>query len=70
MATSRLVRSSGVGRQVLDALIEAARSRGVRELMLHAQTTAQNFYLRAGFAPYGAVFEEAGIPHIEMRRSI
>jgi len=70
MATSRLVRSSGVGRQVLDALIEAARSRGVRVLMLHAQTSAQNFYLRAGFAPHGAVFEEAGIAHIEMRRAL
>jgi YbgC/YbaW family acyl-CoA thioester hydrolase len=70
MATSGLMRSSGVGRQVLDALIEAARSRGVRELMLHAQTSARNFYLRAGFAPHGAVFEEAGIPHIEMRRAL
>ncbi len=66
MATSRLVRNSGVGRQVLDALIAAARSRGVRELMLHAQTSAQNFYARAGFSPHGEVFQEAGIPHIEM----
>jgi len=70
MATSRLVRSSGIGRQVLDALIAAARSRGVRELVLHAQTTAQSFYLRAGFTPHGAVFEEAGIAHIEMRRAL
>lgn len=70
MATSRLMRSSGVGRQVLDALIDAARSRGVSELVLHAQTNAQNFYLRAGFAPHGAVFEEAGIAHIEMRRTL
>jgi YbgC/YbaW family acyl-CoA thioester hydrolase len=70
MATSALMRSSGLGRQVLDALIDAAASRGVRELMLHAQTSAQNFYLRAGFAPHGVVFEEAGIPHIEMRRSL
>ena len=70
MATSRLVRSSGIGRHVLDALTAAARSRGVRELMLHAQTSAQNFYLRAGFAPRGAVFEEAGIAHIEMRRAL
>jgi len=68
MATSRLLRGSGIGRQVLDALIAAARSCGVRELMLHAQTSAQSFYLRAGFTPYGAVFEEAGIPHIDMRR--
>jgi len=70
MATNRFMRSSGVGRQVLDALIDAARSRGVREVVLHAQTSAQNFYLRAGFAPHGAVFEEAGIAHIEMRRTL
>ncbi len=70
MATSRVVRSGGIGRQVLDALIAAARSRGVRELMLHAQTSAQNFYLRAGFIPHGEVFTEAGIPHIEMRRAL
>jgi YbgC/YbaW family acyl-CoA thioester hydrolase len=70
MATSRLARSSGVGREVLDALIDAARSRGVAVLTLNAQTSAQNFYLRAGFAPHGDVFEEAGIPHIEMRRAL
>ncbi|HKW82459.1 MAG TPA: YbgC/FadM family acyl-CoA thioesterase [Burkholderiaceae bacterium] len=70
MATSRLVRGSGIGRQVLDALVAAARSRGAREVMLHAQTSAQDFYLRAGFAPHGAVFEEAGISHIEMRRAL
>lgn len=70
MATSRFMRSSGVGRKVLDALIEATRSRGVREVVLHAQTSAQNFYLRAGFAPHGEVFEEAGIAHIEMRRTL
>ena len=70
MATSRLARSSGVGREVLDALIDAARSRGLAVLTLNAQTSAQNFYLRAGFAPHGDVFEEAGIPHIEMRRAL
>jgi len=38
--------------------------------MLHAQTGARNFYLRAGFTPHGEVFEEAGISHIEMRRAV
>jgi len=70
MATSHLLRSGGVGRRVLDALIDAASSRGVRELTLNAQTSAQGFYRRAGFAPHGAVFDEAGIPHIEMRRAL
>ncbi len=70
MATSRLMRGSGLGRRVLDALIATARSRGERELMLYAQTSARDFYLRGGFTPHGEVFEEAGIPHLEMRRAL
>ncbi len=70
MAVSQTVRGSGVGRAVLDALIDAARARGDQEIVLHAQTSAQAFYARSGFSPRGAVFEEAGIAHIEMARRL
>jgi YbgC/YbaW family acyl-CoA thioester hydrolase len=70
MAVSQSVRSSGVGREVLDALMKAARARGDHEVLLHAQTSAAPFYLRAGFAPRGIEFEEAGIPHVEMVRAL
>ncbi|MBE0549221.1 MAG: GNAT family N-acetyltransferase, partial [Rubrivivax sp.] len=64
------VRGAGLGRAVLGALLQAARERGDSEVMLRAQTTAAPFYRRAGFATVGEVFEEAGVPHIEMRRSL
>jgi predicted GNAT family N-acyltransferase len=32
--------------------------------------SAAPFYLRAGFATRGPVFEEAGIPHVEMVRAL
>jgi YbgC/YbaW family acyl-CoA thioester hydrolase len=70
MAVSQTVRGSGVGRAVLDALTDAARQRGDVEIVLHAQTSAQAFYARSGFSPRGAVFEEAGIAHIEMARRL
>jgi YbgC/YbaW family acyl-CoA thioester hydrolase len=70
MAAIQAVRGSGVGRAVLDALMHAARARGDREVRLHAQTSAQGFYARAGFVPIGAVFEEAGIAHVEMARAL
>ena len=70
MAVSQAMRGSGVGRSVLDALMKTARERGYREAVLHAQTSAQAFYSRAGFVARGMVFEEAGIPHIEMMRSL
>jgi len=66
MAVHPVVRGSGVGREVLHALLQAARGRGDTEAVLHAQRSAEGFYRRLGFAPRGEVFEEAGIAHIEM----
>lgn len=59
-------RGRGVGRALLQALLEAARAQGAREVMLHAQQSAASFYLEAGFEPRGEEFMEAGIPHLEM----
>lgn len=70
MAVVAPMRGSRVGRAVLDALVQHARDRGDREALLHAQCSAAPFYARAGFTSRGPVFEEAGIPHIEMVRSL
>jgi hypothetical protein len=47
-----------------------AAGRGAREVMLHAQRSAEAFYARLGYTPRGEPFEEAGIAHIEMRRGV
>ena len=70
MAVLASVRGAGIGRPLLDALVNAARDRGDREVLLHAQASAVGFYLRAGFAPRGPVFEEAGIAHQAMAISL
>jgi YbgC/YbaW family acyl-CoA thioester hydrolase len=70
MATCQAVRGGGLARAVLDALTGAAKHRGDSEVLLHAQVSAQAFYARAGFVPRGPVFEEAGIAHIEMARTL
>ncbi|MDE2401646.1 MAG: GNAT family N-acetyltransferase [Burkholderiales bacterium] len=66
MAVLQSSRGLGLGDQVLQGLISAARERGVSHLTLHAQTSAQAFYQRAGFGAQGPVFDEVGIPHIVM----
>ena len=66
MAVHRAVRGTGVGQQILDALVNAARQRGDTEVVLYAQRSAEGFYARLGFVPRGEPFEEAGIVHIEM----
>jgi predicted GNAT family N-acyltransferase len=66
MAVRRVLRGSNLGREVLRALMRAAKERGDREVLLHAQRTAEGFYTRLGFVRRGEPFEEAGIVHIEM----
>ncbi len=66
MAVDATVRGAGVGGALLQALVGAARERGLPVLVLHAQATAEGFYRRAGWRPEGPVFEEAGVPHQAM----
>lgn len=70
MAVAQAVRGQGVGRQVLDALVAAARQRGDTQVVLSAQLHARNFYAQAGFVAEGEVYEDAGIPHITMRKHL
>ena len=70
MAVHKVLRGSGVGEAVLRKLADAAAARGDRALVLHAQRTAQAFYARLGFMPEGEPFEEADIPHQQMRADL
>ena len=70
LAVLQAVRGSGVGRQVLDALVHQARERDVDAVLLHAQPSSVAFYVRAGFARTGVVFEEAGLAHVELQRQL
>ncbi|MES2424140.1 MAG: YbgC/FadM family acyl-CoA thioesterase [Pseudomonadota bacterium] len=67
MAVLREVRGAGVGHQVLLALRSLACARGDRQIVIHAQRSAERFYRQAGFVAQGEGFLEAGIDHVEMR---
>ncbi|MCS6997310.1 MAG: GNAT family N-acetyltransferase [Casimicrobiaceae bacterium] len=67
MAVRKPWRGRGVGAAILKHLMERARQRGDREVVLSAQTHALGFYERFGFTAEGPEFDECGIPHREMR---
>jgi predicted GNAT family N-acyltransferase len=69
MAVLRDYRGQGVGSAILDALVMRAQHVGFKEVILHAQTHAKDFYASHGFSEEGEIFYEANIPHIKMRRS-
>ena len=66
MAVRSDMRCQGVGRAVLDALVNEARTRGLAGVSLGAQLSAVAFYQRAGFFCQGDVFIDAGIDHRQM----
>jgi predicted GNAT family N-acyltransferase len=60
-------RGMGIGQQMMELAIAHIRQQGIPEIKINSQTHARLFYEKLGFSQRGAEFEEAGIPHIEMR---
>ncbi|MGI6642185.1 MAG: GNAT family N-acetyltransferase [Limnochordia bacterium] len=63
-------RGMRVGYRLMEAMLEWAGKRGFTEAILGAQLQAIGFYERLGFVPEGDVFDDAGIPHRQMRRAL
>jgi predicted GNAT family N-acyltransferase len=70
MAVLRDWRGRGVGDAMLAALMVQAKAMGWPQVSLHAQVSAEAFYARHGFIPYGERFREAGIEHQSMHRAL
>jgi predicted GNAT family N-acyltransferase len=63
-------RGTGLGRMLmLRVIADIAQDRGGR-IVLNAQVAVRDFYSALGFEAQGEVFEEAGIPHIKMTRTL
>lgn len=70
MAVLREWRGKGVGGAILERLVNAARERGMREVVLSAQAYVLDFYVAHGFRAQGEEYMEAGIKHRLMRRTL
>jgi predicted GNAT family N-acyltransferase len=70
MAVLREWRGTGIGRALIEFLVTYAQRQGFRHAVLDAQLHAEGFYSKLGFAAIGEVFEEAGIAHRRMERSL
>lgn len=63
-------RGEGYGRAVMDAVEAYAHREGYDEVVLHAQVPVVAFYERLGYTVEGEEFEDAGIPHRTMRKTL
>ena len=64
-------RGTGVGRALIAEGIALGKARhGITRAYLSAQTNVIPFYESLGFRAYGEVYDDAGIPHQDMERSV
>ncbi len=70
VVTEQSARTKGYGKKLMEELLVYCDTNypGV-PIKCSAQNYLTKFYGQLGFKTYGAVYEEDGIPHIEMRRN-
>jgi ribosomal protein S18 acetylase RimI-like enzyme len=70
MAVDTEWQGNGIGRAMLQAGEMIIHARGFRSVELHARTTAQRFYERAGYHVASNEFTEVTLPHRTMRKAL
>jgi predicted GNAT family N-acyltransferase len=70
MAVLASHRKTGAGAAVLRALETEAASRGITQIKLSAQLHARGFYERCGYTAHGDVYDDVGIPHVDMDKRL
>ena len=70
VAVAPEARRAGVGLALMRALEQTAGALGHPTLTLNAQWVAIPFYSALGYEELGEPFDEAGIPHVHMRKRL
>ena len=63
-------RGLGIGKLIMKELVKCAQDKSLEKVWLSSQWHAHSFYLDLAFVCVGEIYEEAGISHIKMFRSL
>ena len=70
LAVLKEFRGQGIGRKMMEFVLEVLQQRQIQTVQLHAQLQAKALYDKLGFVAIGDVFVEAGISHIKMQKQL
>ena len=70
MAVLEAYQGQGLGSILLKEAEDFAQEQSFQTISLHAQLRALKFYLNNGYQEIGKIFEEAGIQHITVEKSL
>ena len=63
-------RGQGLGNEIVMALEEIVKEKGLKQTKLHGQTHAEKFYVKLGYQTPSDVFLEDGIEHVVMKKDL
>jgi predicted GNAT family N-acyltransferase len=70
LAVLSMTRGRGIGKQLMEKALEIAAQKNVQEVVVHAQEYVKALYQKLGFEQVGERFEEAGIAHVKMIKTL
>ncbi|MEH2253730.1 GNAT family N-acetyltransferase [Nostoc sp.] len=68
LAVLSTVRGQGIGKKIMENALEVIANKNIREVVIHSQEYVKRLYHKLNFVEEGEMFEEAGIPHVKMRK--
>ncbi len=70
LAVLKEYRGRGTGSEVVKNALDYVKSAGGKQLMLHSQCSAAEFYEKLGFTSFGDIEYEEDCPHIWMKKTL
>ena len=70
VAVAASVRGQGLGRKMMEAVHEYLTQHDAKKVICHAQVHAQAFYEKLGYQTQGDIFDEGGVSHIMMVKTL
>ncbi|MDF5708131.1 MAG: GNAT family N-acetyltransferase [Nostoc sp. S4] len=68
LAVLSTVRGQGIGKKIMEKALLFIGSKNIPEVVIHSQEYVKGLYQKFNFVEEGEIFEEAGIPHVKMRK--
>ncbi|MCC5643342.1 GNAT family N-acetyltransferase [Nostoc sp. CHAB 5824] len=68
LAVLSTARGQGIGNKIMNKALEVIANKNIPEVLIHAQEYVKVLYQKLDFVQEGEIFEEAGIPHVRMRK--
>jgi len=64
------LRNANIGSNMMVFCADYGRSKSAKTMYCHARDSAVNFYLKNGYSTQGDYFNEDGIPHVKMSKTL